>query len=498
MGIKLTCPQCGKRMTFDFETSIMRCQHCGYERGTGLDERAAEIRAKGKRPSVSIANEDKLSPRAISLFYTAHDYLFDEQRAKAIDALQDALGIEPHFAEAHLWMAKLSNDEKAKREHLSAVLANEPNHLEATRLMLVLNGRLTPEQAERSRNEHGPEIKVAENPVGTTTTVLKCPNCGGDLTIDEWTGQVKCKFCGYSRQQTNGHSGEDSLVAALLERRAQAVKWVVGERLLHCNECGAERTMSTNQLSTRCPFCGSNHVIEQDALNSFQQPDGLIPFHISRDEAGTRIKAQLKKIGEKLKGWFDDNQIARATLNGYYLPFWVYDATVEVIRTRTYMAVDNSWQGGTLRYATVPQQMTNRETYTEIPSEVEVCAVKSPPLELTRKLGDYDLNEIVTYDPELLAKYPAQLYSLDFDEAALEARSLISTTMRAKYGRRETNEDNNFSISVFNNFLTMNFQLVLLPVWIANLVEVDQDKRTALVNGQTGLVALGKTEKAHR
>jgi DNA-directed RNA polymerase subunit RPC12/RpoP len=485
-------------MNFDFETSTMHCPHCGYKRGTGLDEWAEEIRAKGTRPTVSITHEDRYSPRAISLFYTAHDHLWQKKQSEALDALQNALDIQPDFAEAHLWMAKLSEDEKAKREHLSAVLANDPTHLEATRMMLVLNGRLTPDQAERSHREQGPEIRVAGSPVGTTTTVLKCPNCGGDLTTDEWTGQVKCKFCGYTRQQTNGHSGEDSLVAALLERRAQPVKWVVGARILHCNECGAERTMTASQLSTRCPFCGSNHVIEQDALNSFQQPDGLIPFRISRDEAGARIKAQLKTFSEKLKGWFDTNQVARATLNGYYLPFWVFDATVEVVRTRTYMAVDNGWQRATLRYATVPQQMTSRETYTEIPSDVEVCAVKSPPLALTGKLGDYDLTEMVGYDPELLAMYPAELYSLDFDEAALEARSLISSATRARYGRREPNEDNNVSISVFNNFLSMNFQLVLMPVWIANLVEVDQDKRTALVNGQTGTVALGKTEKARR
>ena len=41
----------------------------------------------------------------------------------------------------------------------------------------------------------------------------------------------------------------------------------------------------------------------------------------------------------------------------------------------------------------------------------------------------------------------------------------------------------------------MSFRLVLLPVWVASLMEDDGDVRAALVNGQTGKVALGKAEK---
>jgi hypothetical protein len=39
----------------------------------------------------------------------------------------------------------------------------------------------------------------------------------------------------------------------------------------------------------------------------------------------------------------------------------------------------------------------------------------------------------------------------------------------------------------------MEYRLVLLPVWVALLTEVDGDQRLALVNGQTGRVAFGET-----
>src|SRR5204862_1474775 len=121
-----------------------------------------------------------------------------------------------------------------------------------------------------------------------------------------------------------------------------------------------------------------------------------------------------------------------------------------------------------------------------------------PSKELTRGLGDYHTRDLLDYSPNLLAKYPAQLYTQDFDEAALEARSQISAAMRYKFSRRELAEDEKVTINVFTNIQQMSFRLILAPVWIAHLIEQDKDHRTALVNGQTGQVALGKSEKPER
>lgn len=491
MGIDLTCPECGKRMSFDLKNTTVMCQHCGHKRGTGLDERAAEVRAKGPRLNVSIANESAISPRAASLFYTAHDQLYQGDKEQAIKTLQSAVDLEPAFFDAHLWIAKISDDAKLKREHLSSILALNPGHLEATRLMLVLNGRLTPEQAERSKHSEGPILQKAESAVRTSTTTLRCPNCKGDMTVNEITGQAECRFCGVTapapRRDTDA---PDLLVAALLERRAESVRWVIGERLLHCNECGAERTMAADQLSMRCPFCDSNHVIEQDALGSFTQPDGIVPFQITREQAGALIKDKLRGVTERVKSWFDNNKVSRATLNGYYLPFWVFDAMVEVTRTR----IDNNPSPDRARFIAAPYQQTKQS---DAIYDLEVCGVKSPPLELTRQLGDYDTKSLMEYEPTLLAKYPAQIYTIDFDKAALEARSMVSNAMRSRYTQRELSDDG-VSINVFTNIHQMSFRLALMPVWIASLVEEDGDHRMALVNGQSGRVVLGKSEKRRR
>lgn len=484
MGIQLTCPQCSERMTLDMATTTVRCKHCGYQPSTGLDDRAAEVRAKGPRPSISISRENEINARAVSLFYTAHDYLFDDKKAEALRALQSAIDIQPDFLDAHLWIAKISDDKAVQHEHLSVILAYNSGHMEATRMMLVLNGRLTPEQAHHS--DHEPVLQTADGPVTTATTTLRCPNCKGDLSVNDATGQVICRFCGYEGTKPGqSENAGDLLLAALLERKAQPVKWVIGERLLHCNECGAERTLTNNQLSTRCPFCGSNHVIEQDALDSFEQPDGLIPFSITREEASARIKEQLRSFSERVKGWFDHNKVASATISAHYLPFWMFDASVEINQTRIVNKPSSD------RYNTAQPAYTHNKL-SDAMYDLEVCAVQSPVPALTCQLGDYRLRDMVAYNPTLLAKYPAQLYTIEVDKAALEARSLISHHMRARYGVSESRE---ISVTVFANIQQMSFRLILAPVWIAQLIEEDHDRRTALVNGQTGKVVLGKAEK---
>jgi Zn finger protein HypA/HybF involved in hydrogenase expression len=485
MGINLTCPQCGKRMTIDLPTTEVFCKHCGYIRDTGLDAKAAEIRARGQRPNVPITTPGDLNARAISLFNTGHDYLFQGDKAAAIKAFKEALEIEPAFLDAHLWIAKTSDEAAAQRDHLSSILANAPGHPEAMRMMLVLNGRLTPEQAAAPEREV--IVRRAEEPVKMKATSLRCPVCSGDLTI--YDNRVECRFCGYQGEKLRqGESAGDLLIAALLERKTKAVKWIIGEHLLHCNQCGAERTIPATQLSARCPFCGSNHVIEQDALDSFEQPDGLIPFRISREEAGIQIKQQLRSVSERIKGIFGNNKVARATLNGYYLPFWVFDASVEITRTR----IDNN--PGQERRTYQRYEAYQQTRYDDALFDVEVCAVKSPDSELTARLGSYDTRQAVAYEPDLLAKYPAALYSIDFDEAALQARGNISTLMREKYGQRDT-AGSDVTIDVFSNIRQMSFRLVLMPVWVGILVEEDGDVRAALVNGQTGKVVLGKAEK---
>jgi DNA-directed RNA polymerase subunit M/transcription elongation factor TFIIS len=488
-----TCPKCGGMMTLDTVSAVYRCPNCHHtieKPYESLEEAEARLRAKGPRPAVPLTHRGEVEPRALIMFENGQDFLWQEKPAAAIEQFKRAIEIQSDFADPHLWIAKLSDDEKVKRSHLSEILANDMGHPEALRMMMVLNGRLTPEQAAQTYHYNSPERQRVDSPVGTKTKALLCPICGGHLTTDDDAKRVYCRFCGHEEAlKENADVGGDILGMALLERKAQRVQWVIGERLLHCNQCGAERTIPAHKLSMVCPFCGSNQVIEQDALKTFEQPDGLVPFVVSEKMAKDAVHERLKTMGEWLYSVFDSNKVARATIEGMYLPFWVFDALLEVSVTTTDKHTfdkDRSWfQAGNTGYQ-------NTKSLGGV-NGMAVCAANSPSPKLTRDLGDFDLDTLLPYEPKLLAKYPAELYDIDFDDASLEARGRASEQMRSK---QLAFKDSSVEMSVSSSVIQMSFSLVLMPVWVATLIERDGDVRTALVNGQSGRVALGKARKA--
>jgi DNA-directed RNA polymerase subunit M/transcription elongation factor TFIIS len=491
VGINLTCPQCGERMAYDVAATKVVCKNCGFsplDADMSLEEKMVEIKARGQRRTIQRYHRGEVNPSANSAFETGHDWLHRGDQQEALKAFQRAAEYQPDFVDAHLWIAQVTNDPKIKRDRLETVLAYDSGNLEAIRQLMVLNGRMSPEQAARTHHNNDPQFERAEAPVETTTTALLCPVCSGNLTVDDETGRVECRFCGYSgmmEQQQHSGSGAEILSVALLERKAQSVKWVIGERLLHCEECGAQRTIPARKLSEVCPFCGSNNVIVKDALDSFEQPDGLVQFRITPEEAVESIRQQLKGMSERIKGWFDNNKVASAKLDGVFLPFWVFDGLADVTKTTIDTRTPNSQTQKITPYTST--------TFTDAQHDVIVCGVTTPAPQLIAKLGEYELDHAVPYQPKLLAKYPAELYTIDFDKASLEARSIIGKTMRQRHHTSTYNSE--VQVNIFTAVRQMSFRLLLLPVWLATLTEVDGDTRLALMNGQTGQVVMGKTEK---
>jgi hypothetical protein len=186
-----------------------------------------------------------------------------------------------------------------------------------------------------------------------------------------------------------------------------------------------------------------------------------------------------------------EHRIKQMTIEGVFLPFWLFDATADITQRLKY----DEW---------------NVQDYAQFTDGVwnePVCAVQSPPRLLVAQIDHrYDMSAIIPYEPKYLAHHPASLYTMDFDKASLEARGKISEKLREKHHQTSVEMQASFmrgnsrrtsvKMSVFAMITQMSFRLALLPVWVATLVEQDGDLRTALVNGQTGHVAVSKTRKA--
>ncbi len=506
------CPQCGLSETFAIRETRVECRHCGYvirdKGGNPLPPPQSSLPQTNSEPAFQSAAQYLPSYRIVhpggvnrwadAAFTTGIDAVRRQDWEAAVSAFYRALDSERDFVDAHLWIARIASDPAVKRDHYENVLVIMPNHMDAVKELLILDGKLDA-TAARLNTYHEPQHIRVEGAVGTATKNLRCERCDSPgMTIDDATGFPVCGSCGFidEAHRVQQRSGAASLMEKLLHRRSKPVQWVVGERLLSCNSCGAERTIPARKMSEHCPFCGSNHVVQKDVLDSFEQPDSLVPFRITRQQAIDLLKVRLGSWDQRVKRWFDNNTVERATIDGMFLPFWAFDAMMEIRRT-THQKENDYWKGrssytiGTVKSETIISQ--------DMMQNILVCGVKSPSPILTRRLGKYDLSSPKPYEPKLLAKFPAEIYSIDFDKASLEARSIASQTMRERHQALESAMlSPGLEVQISASVQQMQFQLLLLPVWVAMLYEEDGDVRSALINGQTGTVALGKTHKRRK
>lgn len=486
------CAKCETPMEFRERESLYVCTSCGQKRYETLDEAQERMRSSMEKMTqapnlLRLSDRTQISNRALIHYEDGQAARMRGDTDQALASFEKAIEIEPDFLDAHFWAAKLTPDAQKKRDHLTIILAHDQGNIEALRELMVLDGKLTPEEAARTQKDGESEIRRADAPHVAQTDTLECPVCGGALTTDAETGRVSCKFCGYNAPAPKRDIGGEHLAVAILQRKAQPVRWIIGERIIHCNNCGAARTIPARQLSMVCMFCGSNHVVESAGKDTFTRPDGLIPFRVSEAQAGAIIRERLKDTTQRIASIFDDNRIAGAQLIGMYLPFWMFDVIADV--SQTIQRKERRHDGW--NYNAPPAYQNSRFQDAEL--GVLIPAAQIPDRGLMRKLGEFDTGAMVAYEPDLLARYPAQLYDIDFEKASLEVREIVSRQMRRRHTEMMSTQDTEITVSVFAK--SMSFSLLLMPVWIATLLERDGDIRTALVNGQTGECVLGKSVK---
>lgn len=497
------CPACEAEGTLFVNTDRqLTCRLCGYREGVTDPEVdpgspvtvPEDLEARRSSYPVTWGTEYKgpIDPWARAAYESGLQYANQGNWQKSIRAFERALEQDRDFIDAHLWIARLAESDERRRDHYENVLALMPNHLEAMRELMVLNGHLSDAEGARAANAAvSPAVVAPDTPVEASSVEIVCDVCGSnDIQVEG--DQAMCRTCGNQQTVTPLQEGYGlkSLAMSMLKKRGQAIEWSVGEHILMCKKCGAERIIP-RKLTSRCPFCGSNNVIQTDAFKSFQQPDGVIPFRVHREDAQTYLDDALNSRVERLKGFFINNRVKRIYLMPTYIPLWLFDAVLEVIRT----VRDN--RGGYSNFSTPQANMARnyqREQLTEMAHDKPAVAVKSPPRHLMERIERYNWKRIVPYTPSLISEYQAEIYTIDFDDASLIARERIADDMRFKYGHTGM-ADSSYSVQIQSMFRQLSFRLVLVPVWVATILEADGDLRTGLINGQTGKTVLGKAHK---
>lgn len=488
------CPRCtAPASMYVASDQRITCRICGFKLIDALND-VAEAEATPSAPpprphkplkeryavTYQLLHSGQVDTWTRSMYDTAIDYVRQDKHAEAVRAFKRVLEQQNDLLDAHLWLARLSDDPQEKHKHYSEVVAQMPNHLESIRELMVLKGDLSRAEADRSWHADAPNVVKLDMPAEAEAITLDCPVCGGKMGKGQ-DGRAKCLYCGYQEAQQGYAGGYQSLTMAILKRRGQAIQWEVGERLLRCTSCGAERLLLPQTLKSSCPFCGSAHVLERDAVQSFVRPDVILPFTISEAQARESLQGALNSPLERVAGLFSERRVRSKTLLGVYVCLWLFDVTVRVTRVSN----DPYAQFASRQHRHLLSN--RREEFGDTVFDFPSLGASSPNPRAVERLGGFDVRRAIPYDPKHLAGYEAELYDVDFEKASVAVRRRVGEAIRARYNHNPHGES---PVNVSSSVQTMQFRLALVPLWVATLEEVDGDTRVGLVHGQSGRATL--------
>jgi len=316
----------------------------------------------------------------------------------------------------------------------------------------------------------------------------KCPCCGGGIEFDTSLQKLKCPYCDteFDVEQLKDYDNvlQSTNAEDKIEFETASNEWTEsaeeGMRLYVCKSCGGEIVGDDQMAATLCPFCG-NPVVIMGQYSGDLKPDYVIPFKLDKKAAVEAMEKHLtgKKLLPKV---FKDRQHIE-TIQGVYVPFWLYDA--DVTAAIRYKATRiSTWSDSNFNYTQTNYYSVARGGTVSF-EKVPVDGSRKVEDKLMESLEPYDYSALTDFQTAYLAGYLADRYDVDSEETIKRANERIKQSTETTF--RNT----------VNGFVTVNTEdsrvvtssgskkYALLPVWFLNTTWEGQNYSFAM-NGQTG------------
>jgi len=316
----------------------------------------------------------------------------------------------------------------------------------------------------------------------------KCRSCGADAGWDGVAGGLKCNNCGAveSVEVTEvGWVRHNEFTLEALEGAEQG--WGVDRREQQCDSCGGTLAIDAEQLSERCPFCGS-HTVHIRAAEESLRPRYVAPFRLDRAELADRVAAWLAE-GSWMFPSRAGNLSAVDNFVGIYLPFWRFNSKVEadwqaLVGTNEAKVIESS-EGPPIIIPWVSWETERGKV------ELDLDAILVPGTEhlnptVIQHIEPFDLAAASEYDPKLLAGWPASGWKISLPDAWRTGRKRIRA-LTTKAAKDEVPGDYRASFTVDIDFDDESWQCLLLPIYVSSY-KYRGKTYNIVVNGQTGAV----------
>lgn len=307
--------------------------------------------------------------------------------------------------------------------------------------------------------------------------LIKCKNCGNNLSYDPDSSCLLCEHCGsktpFNQVEFGGKKPLDTTVSNKLS----------GVRV--CPSCGAKDTFEENNVSIKCAYCGTPLVMESFKNNI----DAIIPFSISKKGAMGCYKNWLRNriwAPKSLK------KLAKAdAFEGFYLPAWAYDADVdtsysgtlvETVETRT---VDSD---GNRVVKTHEKRTRINGNRSDMFVNTIVTGNNRLSNSVLQDLEPFDYSCLRVYRDEYIFGLRVDNFTYNATEGYNMAQNEMKSTIRERiYSQYRRAKEHLENLSMSSSYQNVKQARYLLPMWTASYTFKNK-KYSVNVNGSTGEV----------
>jgi len=317
----------------------------------------------------------------------------------------------------------------------------------------------------------------------------KCPSCGGAVKFDSATQGMKCPYCDtefqiealerYQKEIANPEQDKFSWdgIRSLAEWDADELNELTQGS---CPSCGSELLGDKNTAAMVCPSCGNSQIVLR-RLTGLLKPDYVIPFKLEKKAATDALKNFYKDKKLLPDSFTKDNRIN--SIQGVYLPYWLYDAgadghvTYKAAKTKTWADSNYNYtktdyysvvRGGSMNFEKIPVDGSEKmdDSYMDA-------------------IEPFNYADLKDFQTAFLSGYIAEKYDVDADNCKSRAEKRIKSTVETEFKKSVTGYSSVVKETSSVNVAGGKVSYSMFPAWILN-TKYKNENYMFLMNGQTG------------
>jgi hypothetical protein len=321
------------------------------------------------------------------------------------------------------------------------------------------------------------------------TRTYPCHQCGAQLEFNIAAQLLKCPSCG-NEQPIIEDAGRKVVEHDLSGIRTEQARMTVqpgAEKEIVCQNCGGHTTFGGTLTATRCPYCAT--PIQRDDVHDAPNRlpvDAVLPFQVAEPAAREVVQKWIKSR------WFAPNEFKKysevGSFTSVYASYFTFDASANT---------DYTGERGTTYTVTVGSGQ-NRRTETRIRwspargrvhnkfDDMPVLANTGLDEAKVTALEPWPTNRARPYSAEYVAGHLSRTYDRTAEQCFEPARQRMEQEIDRTV-RSDIGGDQQRVHSKDIHWHALRFKYLLIPIWLLTVIYAGKPFQVC-INGVTGEV----------